>query len=116
IAESGGGSAETTIGELFPATVNDPALTRRMSPTLQRVMGPGHWTDNAEKRTGAEDFSFFANRVPGLYMHLGVTPPDQLATAAANHSPLFYVDESVLVQGVRVMANLAVDFLNPSGE
>lgn len=116
IAESSGGSAQTTIGKLFPATVNDPALTQRMGPTLQRVMGPGKWKDDAEKRTGAEDFSFFAIEVPGLYVHLGVTPPDQLETAAANHSPRFYVDEKALVQGVRVMTNLAVDYLNsPQG-
>ena len=45
-------------------------------------------------------------------MNLGVTPPNQdMKTAAANHSPLFYVDEAALVTGVRVMANLAVDYL-----
>ena len=112
IAESGGGSAEVNIGELFPATVNDPVLSQRMGLTLQRVMGPGQWTDNANKRTGAEDFSFYLEKIPGLYVHLGVTPAGELEAAAANHSPLFYIDESALVHGVRVMTNLAVDYLS----
>lgn len=112
IAQSAGGSAQVNIVELFHATVNDPELTRRMGPTLQRVMGPGHWNDSVNKRTGSEDFSFYQDTVPGLYVHLGVTPPDKLKDAAANHSPLFYVDEAALVQGVRVMANLAVDYLS----
>lgn len=112
IAKSGGGSAAVDIFTLFPPVVNDPALTARMQPTLQRVMGPGRWTDTADKRTGSEDFSYYLEQAPGLYMHLGVTPPDQLATAAANHSPEFYIDESALLHGVRVMANLAVDYLS----
>ena len=112
IAESGGGSAKVEIVELYHPTVNDAALTKRMGPTLQRAAGPGNWDDNADKRTAAEDFSFFQEKVPGLFVNLGVTPPDQdMKTAAANHSPLFYVDEKALVVGVRVMANLAVDYL-----
>lgn len=111
VAESAGASAEVKIVELFHPTVNDPQLTARMAPTLKRVMGPGRWDDHPDKRTGSEDFSFYQDVTPGLFVHLGVTPRDQLASAAANHSPLFYVDERALVQGVRVMANLAVDYL-----
>jgi amidohydrolase len=114
IAESGGGSAQVDIVKLFPTTVNDPELSKRMAPTLKRVMGQGRWTDNAPKRTGAEDFPFYLREVPGLYVHLGVTPPDNLDTAAANHSPRFYIDEGALTQGVRVMASLAVEYLSGS--
>jgi amidohydrolase len=111
IAQSGGGSAKVNIVELFHVTVNDPALTARMAPTLKRVAGPGQWDENANKQTGSEDFSFYQDKVPGLFVHMGVTPPDQVKGAAANHSPLFTVDETALVEGVRVMANLAVDYL-----
>lgn len=111
VAESAGGAADVNIVELFHPTVNDPDLTRRMAPTLKRVMGAGRWNDSPDKRTGSEDFSFYQDVTPGLFVHLGVTPRDRLASAAANHSPLFYVDERALVQGVRVMANLAADFL-----
>ena len=61
--------------------------------------------------TGAEDFSFFANRVPGLFLGLGVTPPDQMASAGSNHSPRFYVDEGALPTGSRALAHLAADYL-----
>jgi amidohydrolase len=42
---------------------------------------------------------------------VGVTPPDQMATAASNHSPLFYVDESALPTGARALAQMAADYL-----
>jgi len=117
IARSGGGSAEIDIVKLFATTINDRSLSAQMGPTLQRVMGPGRWNDSADKRSGSEDFPFYLDKTPGLYMHLGVTPPEQVATAAANHSPQFFIDESALVHGVRVMANLAVDYLSgaPAG-
>jgi amidohydrolase len=70
-----------------------------MEPTLKRVAGDGNWAIN-DKITGAEDFSFYDREAPGLFLILGVTPPDQLATAASNHSPQFMVHEPALVQGV----------------
>src|SRR5690606_22991366 len=62
----------------------------------------------------AEDFSFFAQQAPGLYVFLGITPDGQdPATAAPNHNPAFFVDESALVVGTRAMAMMAVNFLAP---
>jgi amidohydrolase len=110
-AEAAGGSAEITYGIGYPVTVNDAALTERMAPTLRRVAG----ADNVRigPLTGtAEDFSFFQQRVPGLFFFLGVTPRDRdPKTAPQNHSPLFYADESALPVGVRAMTNLALDYL-----
>jgi amidohydrolase len=112
-AEAAGGTATIDIGRgtTYPVTINDPKLTERMLPTLQRAAG----TDNV--RLGppvgvAEDFSYFLQRVPGQFVFLGVTPRGQdSATAAQNHSPLFFADESALPVGVKVMANLALDYL-----
>jgi amidohydrolase len=112
-AAAAGGTAVVDIGRgtQYPVTVNDPALTERMLPTLRRVAG----ADNV--RLGppvgaAEDFSYFLQKVPGQFVFLGVTPRDQdEATAPANHSPLFFADESALPLGVRVMTNLALDYL-----
>jgi amidohydrolase len=60
---------------------------------------------------GAEDFSFFAKRVPGVFVFLGVREPGTaLADAAPNHSPRFRVDERALATGVRTLAELAVAF------
>jgi amidohydrolase len=82
-----------------------------MLPTLRRLLG----NDLREgPLTGtAEDFSYFQQKVPGLFVFLGVTPRDQDWTKApANHSPLFFADESALPVGVRVMTSLAVDYLS----
>lgn len=111
IAEAAGAQADLEIIEMYPVTANDRDLTRRMLPTVERVVGSENMIE-AEPRTVAEDFSFFALEVPGLYLTLGVTPPDvDASTAAANHSPLFYVDEAALVTGVRVLTHLTVDYM-----
>lgn len=111
IAESAGARADFEIVEMYPVTANDRDLTRRMLPTIERVVGRENMVE-AEPRTVAEDFSFFALEVPGLYLTLGVTPPGvDAATAPANHSPLFYVDEAALVTGVRVLTHLTVDYM-----
>lgn len=109
IAAAHGATASVTIQRGYPVTVNDPALTERMLPTLERV-APGQ-VRHGNKITGAEDFSFYAQQVPGLFLALGVTPPDQLEGAASNHSPRFYVDEAALEVGVRTFVHLAADAL-----
>jgi amidohydrolase len=110
-AEAAGATATVTWGLGYPVTTNDPALTERMVPTLQRVAGPGKAVVGPLTGT-AEDFSYFQQQVPGLFFFLGVTPPGQEATAAANHSPLFFADEAALPVGVRALANLTVDYLS----
>ena len=109
VAAAHGASAMVKISRGYPVTANDAELVGRMRPTLERV-APGRVLEIG-KLTVAEDFSFFANRVPGLYFMLGVTPADQVATAAANHSPKFEIDESALVTGVRALAHLTADTL-----
>ena len=101
-AEAAGATAKVEFGLGYPVTINDPALTERMVPTLRRAAG----ADNVRvgPLTGtAEDFSFFQQKVPGLFLFLGVTPRDQDYTKAPqNHSPLFFADESALPVGVKV--------------
>jgi len=115
IARSAGAVAEVEIKLGYPITLNDPDLTRRMIPTLQRIAGRDQVIE-ALPRTGAEDFAFFQERVPGLYLWLGIRPAGVSAdTAAPNHSPHFYVDESALVLGVRTLTGLTVDFMGDGG-
>ena len=112
VAESAGASATVEFGLGYPVTRNDPALTERMLPTLRRVAGESSVVLGPLTGT-AEDFAFFQQKVPGLYFFLGVTPRDQDPTRAAmNHSPLFFADESALPIGVRLMSNLALDYLH----
>ena len=112
IATSAGATAVVEITTGYPITYNDPALTEKMAPTLRRVAGAKN-VRVANAVLGAEDFSFYQQKVPGLFFWLGTRPPDQTAEEApSNHSPLFYVDESGLLLGVRAMANVAIDYLS----
>jgi len=112
IAASAGAEATVTISPISPVTINDPKLTDAMVPTLRRVAGADMVSEQA-LITASEDFSFFAQRAPGLFVFLGATRKGvDPATAPANHSPLFDVDEGVLPLGVRTLANLAADFLS----
>ena len=111
IAESAGATAEIEIELAAPVLVNDADLTERMAPTLGRVAGPGNVALGAAVTT-AEDFAFFANEVPALYFRLGVNAEGaDPATAAPNHSPFFFADESALIVGVRAMSNLVADYM-----
>ena len=111
VAESAGAKADVHIDHGYPVTVNNIALTQKMTPTLARIAG----ADNiitTDLITGAEDFSYYALETPGLFYFLGVTPKDQNAkTAPSNHSPQFYVDESALQLGVESLSQLVVDYL-----
>lgn len=115
IAESAGATAEVRIDRGYPVTVNDPELTARMVPTLERAAGPENVFLTPAKTT-AEDFSYFAREAPGLYFSLGVTPADRdPEEAAPNHSPYFFADEAALEVGVRALAHLAVEYLTAGG-
>ncbi|MBG9388924.1 amidohydrolase [Caenimonas aquaedulcis] len=99
------------INKNYPVTVNDPALTAAMVPTLQRVAGPGK-LELVNKVTGAEDFSFFQQVIPGLFFFVGVTPRGiDPSKTYSNHSPRFFADEQGLLIGVRALAHLTCDYL-----
>jgi amidohydrolase len=116
IARSAGAEAEVEITPGYPITLNDPDLTQRMLPTLQRIAGRDQVVP-ALPRTGAEDFAFYQERVPGLFLWLGIRPAGVSAdTAAPNHSPHFYVDEAALVLGVRTLTGLTLDFMTGNAE
>jgi amidohydrolase len=112
-AASGGATASFEVDEHgYPPLVNDAALTLRMLPTLKAVAGDAHVV-TVPLITASEDFAFFAQQVPALYINVGITPLDKdPATAPPNHSPLFYIDESGVPTGVRALAQLAFDYLN----
>lgn len=111
IAESAGAKADVEIIIGNPVTYNDPALTEQMTATIRRVVGDAN-TLSTLPQTWAEDFAFYQKEVPGLYLFLGVrTPGADRASFPSNHSPRFRADEAALVTGVRVMSNLAIDYL-----
>ncbi len=116
IAMASGTKADVKINKGYPVTINNPALTAQMLPTLRDVAGKDvAGKDNVievPKLTASEDFSFYAQEVPGLFIFLGATPVGQDASKAAyNHSPYFYVDESSFKVGTKALSQLAVDYL-----
>jgi len=110
IAASQGATVDVDIQRGYPVTYNDPALTERMAPTLERVGGEN--AIRVDAITGAEDFSFFQQKVPGLYFFVGGMPADRdPSQAAPHHTPDFYIEESGMQTGVRALANLAIDYM-----
>ena len=71
IAESAGAVAEVDIQVGYPVTFNSPELTRVMLPTIFDTAGEENVL-LSPARTGAEDFSFFAREVPGLFLFLSL--------------------------------------------
>ncbi len=111
IAMASGARVAVKIDSGYIVTRNDEALTAQMLPTLQRAAGRDN-VQLAPLTTGAEDFSYFQDRVPGLFIFLGVSAPDaDLNTVPRNHSPLFFADERALPVGVKAMTSLALDWL-----
>jgi amidohydrolase len=108
IAEAAGATADIVIDQGYGVTRNDPNLFRQMSPTLERVAGDRFI--EASQTTTAEDFSYFANEVPGLFLFLGVAPDDP-TLVYPNHSPRFYADERALPVGIEALTSMTLDYM-----
>lgn len=109
IAHATGAEIEVSIIKNYATTVNNPQLSEQMRPILERV-SVGKLI-KAPLVTGSEDFSYYAQEVPGLFFFLGVTPVDKLKTAAPNHSPKFLVDDAALVTGIKALSALTTEYL-----
>ena len=93
-----------------PVTVNDPALTARVVPSLRKAVGDANVVEMGLVM-GAEDFSFYAREVPGFFFFVGATPKgEDAAKAPSNHSPEFFLDEEALKIGTRAMLQLVLDY------
>ena len=111
VASAYGAEAKISITDGASITYNDPDLTAMMLPTLQNIAGKEN-VILSDAVTGAEDFSYFQEKVPGLYYFLGGTPlsvPEN--EAPSHHTPDFFVDDSSMILGVKTMTQLALDFL-----
>ncbi len=108
ITRAGGGSYTLDYERGSPATINDIALTESMVPTLERVMSAAR-VDELEPTMGGEDFSYFANEVPGFFFRLGMVKPG--TTSGGHHTPDFQADDASVPIGMRVMTNLLLDYL-----
>ncbi len=111
IAEASGATAEVKVMMGYPATYNDPALTRQMVASLERAAGKQNVAEIAAV-TMAEDFSFFQQKAPGLFFFLGAFPAElNLTTAPVHHTADFMIDEKSFVTGVKALLSLTTDYM-----
>ena len=100
-------TVEFDVGGFYPVTFNNTDLVERLTPSLMQA------TNNKVYEmipsTGAEDFSFFSNVIPGMYFWLGVNAPGVME-APGNHSPYFVVDDGALDEGLRALVYLVTDY------
>jgi amidohydrolase len=109
VTRAGGGTFEMEYHKQTPVTVNNRELADRLRPTMERIMGADNVVD-VPPTTGAEDFGFFANTVPGFFYRLGTVAPG--TTSGDHHTPTFMADDAAIPIGMRVMTGLVLDYLN----
>jgi amidohydrolase len=107
-----GGSYELDYNRGTPATINNPALTTQVVPSLERAIGKEN-VMAIPPTMGGEDFSFFSNIVPGFYYRLGMVKPGTVS--GGHHTPTFRADDSCISVGMEAMSTLIVDFMKAGG-
>jgi amidohydrolase len=112
-AESNGATAEIQVPYTtdYPPVINDSALAEKMLPFLKKALGDNNVLP-APPETAAEDFAFYQQKIPGLFIFFGVMKKGKdPVSAAARHTPEFYLDESGMKTGVRTFLNLVLDYM-----
>ena len=110
IAEAYGGEASIIFQNNTSITYNDEALTSQILPSLQTAAGKSNVVI-MKATTGGEDFSYFQEKVPGVYFFLGGMSPGN-KESFPHHTPDFIIDESGLLLGVKAFTQIALDYLN----
>ena len=109
IAEAHGLTVATEYKDGYPVTVSDQSETAFAEHAVAALFGRERFDPLKYPRTGAEDFSFVLERVPGAFLFLGACPPDWVpATAPFNHSAEAVFDDAVLSDGTALYAELAL--------
>ena len=112
IAEATGAEAEIIIDTKTLVTYNDPALVKKMLPSLQNAIGANNVSER-EWVTGAEDFSYYGTKAPAFFFYLGGMPKGaDIKNAPPHHTPDFYVEDGAMKTGITAMCQLVTDYLN----
>ena len=98
---------EFDVGGFYPVTYNNIPLGERMKQSLIEATN-GNFAE-ITRRTGAEDFAYFSQEIPGLYIFLGVNDPGKLEQAG-NHSPYFTVNDDALDEGLKSLVYMTIDY------
>ncbi len=113
IAASSGATAEVNIDTKTLVTYNDPALVKKTFPSLIKAAGGEANTIETTWQTGAEDFSYYGEKVPSFFFYLGALPKGKKANEVApHHTADFYIDESGFALGVKAFCQLVFDYGN----
>ena len=110
IAKAYGGDATIEIQSTTAITYNNPELVIQMLPTMKRVAGEEN-IQTQKAITGAEDFSYFQQKVPGFFFFLGGMTPGS-SESFPHHTPDFLIDDSGLLLGVKTLTEMSLDYLN----
>ena len=116
VAASMGATADVTIGlsTMYPVTYNNAELVASMVPVLQAVAGKDR-VHQSRPTTGAEDYSFIADKVPSFYIGLGGRPASvSEAEASDHHTPDFFIDDSGLGLGVKALTAMTLHYMRTS--
>jgi amidohydrolase len=116
LAASYGATADVRFTGHGDVTYNDPALTAWALPAMQEAAGAANVDPAHAPAMPSEDFSFYGEHMPALFVHLGSDQDGQdPLTAPPNHSPLFSPNEKVLPLGMRTEVLFAVRYLESGG-
>lgn len=110
IARAYGGSATIEWQNNTVVTNNDPELTMQILPSIQKVAGEEN-VQIMKATTGGEDFSYFQEKVPGVYFFLGGMTPGN-TQSFPHHTPDFKIDDSGMLLGVKAFTQITLDYLN----
>ena len=109
IAAALGATAELTIKEGYPVTVNAAGAADLVHSTTLGLIGPDRALRERDPIMGAEDWSYVLQRVPGAMTWLGACPPGlDPATAPTNHSNRVVFDEDAMAVGVATHTAVAL--------
>ncbi|MEN8547695.1 amidohydrolase [Acinetobacter soli] len=101
------------IAQYAPVTSNNKILTESMLPTLNTVVGVQKLHRLDTNASASEDFSYYGQYMPSLFVFLGATPSTiELNKAAPNHNPNFIVDDATLKTGVETHVRFVLDYPN----
>lgn len=108
--EAHGATYEMIYRKGYPSIINNEALVKATLPAFRRIVGEKNVLE-VIPAMGGEDFSYFAQVVPGFYFRLGVANEARGITGGV-HTPMFDVDEESLKTGVAAMAAAVCEFLD----
>jgi len=112
IAESAGAKAEVEIINKTPVTYNDAVVTEKVVNSLVKAAGEEN-VIRISPDTGAEDFAFFQQKVPGFFFFVGACPPEiDPAKAPSHHTPDFMMDERGMLTGLKAMLMVTLDYMH----